>query len=264
MEINCLHIADIFAQSGLDMVTETLPKLIKERDIHFVVANGENTLEGKGITEGQCQHLFNLGVHVITSGNHIWDRKKTFYAENPLIQKYLLRPLNYPVGNEGRGSTVYELKNGLKIGVINLQGRTYMYDIDCPFRVGEREIEKLQDETNIIIVDFHAEATAEKIAFRHYVDGRVSAVIGTHTHVQTADEMITSSGTAYITDAGMTGPHDGVIGMQKEPTVKKFILQTYFKFEPSKGDVRFHGLFFKVNAETGRATYVERVRIDKS
>lgn len=262
MEINCLHIADIFAQPGMDMVTTHLPGLIKNYNLQFVIANGENAHEGKGITETQCLQLFNLGVHVITSGNHIWDRKKTFFVDEPRIQKYLLRPFNYPVGNEGRGSTVYTILGGIKIAVLNLQGRTFMYDIECPFRSGEREIERLQKETPIIIVDFHGEATAEKIAFRQYVDGKVSAIIGTHTHVPTADEMVTKAGTAYITDNGMTGPHDGVIGMGKDATIKKFILQTYFKFEPAQGDPRLHALFFKVDSETGRATYVERIRID--
>ncbi|MBX7151696.1 TIGR00282 family metallophosphoesterase [bacterium] len=263
MELKCLHVADIFGTPGMDMVKDTLPRLIEERKIDFVVANGENACEGKGITDVMCQTLFNVGVHVITSGNHIWDRKKTFYSENPLIQKFLLRPLNYPTGNEGKGSVIYQLKNGIKVGVINLQGRTYLYDIECPFRTGEREIERIKKETDVVIVDFHAEATAEKIAFAHYVDGKASAIIGTHTHVQTADEKISPAGTAFITDVGMTGPHDGVIGMQKDAAIRKFILQTYFKFEPAHGDVRLHGLFFKIDTQTGKATHVERIRIDQ-
>jgi metallophosphoesterase (TIGR00282 family) len=262
MEIRCLHIADIFAQSGMTAVKKVLPDLIRERNVDFVVANGENAHEGKGITEAQCQELFDLGVHVITSGNHIWDRKKTFYADHPVIKNCLLRPANYPAGNPGRGSAIYRLKDGIKIGVLNLQGRTYMYEIDCPFRVGDREIEDLRKYTNMIIVDFHAEATAEKIAFAYTVDGRVSAVIGTHTHVQTADERILPGGTAYITDVGMTGPHDGVIGMQREPTINKFILQTYHKFEPAAGDVKFHGLLFTLDSESGKALHVERVKMD--
>ncbi len=263
MELNCLHVADIFGQVGMDLVREFLPGLIKERQIDFVVANGENALEGKGISEAQCQGLFNLGVHVITSGNHIWDRKKTFFADDPKIQNNLLRPFNYPVGNPGRGSALVTLPNGVKVGVINLQGRTYMYDIDCPFRAGEREIERLRKETKVIIVDFHAEATAEKLAFAYYLEGKASAIVGTHTHVQTADERILKGGTAFITDVGMTGPHDGVIGMHRDATISKFILQTYFKFEPAHGDLKLHGAFFKIDTETGRATHIERIRIDK-
>ncbi len=262
MEIRCLHIADIFGKPGMDLVRALLPNLIKDRRADFVVANGENVLEGKGITETMCEELFTLGVHVITSGNHIWDRKKTFYAESPKIQNYLLRPHNYPVGNPGKGSAIFKLPGGVKVGVLNLQGRTYMYDLECPFRTGEREIEVLKRQTNVIIVDFHAEATAEKIAFKHYVDGKVSAILGTHTHVQTADEHITREGTAFITDVGMTGPHDGVIGMQKEAAISKFILQTYFKFEPSQGELKLHGAFFTVDTETGKATHIERIRID--
>ncbi|MBL7960269.1 TIGR00282 family metallophosphoesterase [bacterium] len=262
MELNCLHIADIFGQTGMEMVSKILPNLIKEKKVDFVMANGENAFDGKGISETMCQQLFNLGVHVITSGNHIWDKKKTFYSENPLIQKYLLRPFNYPVGNEGRGSAIYQLNNGVKVGVLNLQGRTYMFDIDCPFRSGEREIEKMKKETDVIIVDFHAEATAEKMAFSYYVDGKVSAVLGTHTHVQTADERILPGGTAYITDVGMTGPHDGVIGMHKDAAIKKFILQTYFKFEPSTGEGKFHGVFLKIDTQSGKAIYIERIKIE--
>jgi metallophosphoesterase (TIGR00282 family) len=262
MELKCLHIADIFGTPGMQVVKSLLPNLIKEKQADFVVANGENALEGKGITEAMCQQLFDLGVHVITSGNHIWDRKKTFYAESTQIQNYLLRPHNYPVGNPGRGSAVVKLSSGIKVGVLNLQGRTYMYDIECPFRTGEREIEILQRQTNIIIVDFHAEATAEKQAFKHYVDGKVSAILGTHTHVQTADEHITKEGTAFITDVGMTGPHDGVIGMQKEAAISKFILQTYFKFEPSVGDLKLHGAFFTVDTDTGKAQHIERISMD--
>ncbi len=263
MELRCLHIADIFGNAGMDLVKEFLPRLIEEKEADFVMANGENALEGKGISESQCQLLFNLGVHVITSGNHIWDRKKTFYADDSRIQNYLLRPLNYPIGNPGKGSTVYALKNGIKVGVINLQGRTYLYDIDCPFRSGEREIERLRRETSVIIVDFHAEATAEKIAFGYYVDGKASAILGTHTHVQTADERILKGGTAFITDIGMTGPHDGVIGMQRDATISKFILQTYFKFEPAHGDLKLHGVFFTIDTNSGRATSIERIRIDR-
>lgn len=262
MELRCLHIADIFAQPGMTAVRQVLPTLISDRQIDFVVANGENACEGKGITEAQCQELFDLGVHVITSGNHIWDRKKTFYADHPMIRSCLLRPANYPAGNPGRGAAIYKLKNGLKIGVLNLQGRTYMLDIDCPFRIGAAEVEELQKYTKLILIDFHAEATAEKIAFAYTMDGKVSAIIGTHTHVQTADERILSGGTAYITDVGMTGPHDGVIGMEREPTISKFVLQTYHKFEPAKGDVKFHGVLVTLDTDSGKALTIERLKID--
>ncbi len=262
MEINCLHIADIFGKSGLEIVKERLPALIREKNAEVVIANGENAWDGKGISEPICDQLFNLGIQVITSGNHIWDKKKIFYSENEKIKQNLLRPANYPTGNEGKGTVIYTLNNNFKVAVLNLQGRTYLYSIDCPFRTADKEIEKLKKETKIIIIDFHAEATAEKIAFAHYVDGRVSAVIGTHTHVPTADEHIMSCGTAYITDVGMTGPHDGVIGIKKEIAIRRFITQTNSKFEQSDQDLRLHGLFFKVDTDTGKATYIERIRID--
>lgn len=264
MELRCLHIADIFGKPGLEIVKEHLPGLIAENQADLVIANGENAWDGKGISEAICEQLFDLGVQAITSGNHIWDKKKTFYSENARIKQYLLRPSNYPPGNEGKGSVVLTLNNNYKAAILNLQGRTYMYSIDCPFRAADKEIERLRKETKVIIVDFHAEATAEKIAFAHYVDGRVSAVIGTHTHVPTADERILSGGTAFITDVGMTGPHDGVIGMKKEAAIRRFLTQTNSKFEPSEQDIRLHGLFFTIDTDTGKATHIERFRIDKS
>lgn len=263
MIIRCLHIADIFGVVGVDLVKEFLPGLVDRYEAEFVVVNGENAWEGKGISEAICKQLFGMGIHVITSGNHIWDKRKTFYSENTQIQNYLLRPFNYPPGNEGRGSVVYPLNGGIGIGVLNLQGRTFMYDIDCPFRNGEREIDRLRRETKIVIVDFHAEASAEKIAFAHYVDGKATIVIGTHTHVQTADERILPGGTGYITDVGMTGPHDGVIGIKKEQAIRRFIMQTNSKFESSEGDPKLHGLFFTVDSETGKTVHLERIRVDK-
>ncbi len=264
MELHCLHVADIFGKSGLEIVKEKLPALIRERQADVVIANGENAWDGKGISEVICEQLFKLGVQVITSGNHIWDKKKTFYSENEKIKQNLLRPANYPPGNEGRGSVVVTLDNNFKIAVLNLQGRTYMYSIDCPFRTADKEIEKLRKETRMIIVDFHAEATAEKIAFAHYVDGRASTVIGTHTHVPTADERILAGGTGFITDVGMTGPHDGVIGIRKEIAIRRFITQTNSKFEPSEQDIRLHGLYFRIDTESGKTTHIERIRIDKT
>lgn len=262
MELRCLHIADIFGKTGLQLVRTHLPELIKQNRADVVIANGENAFEGKGISENICEQLFDLGVQVITSGNHIWDRKKTLTSENPRIQEFLLRPHNYPSGNDGKGSVLYSLPNNYKVAVINLQGRTYMYSIDCPFRCADKEIERLHKETKIVIIDFHAEATAEKMAFAHYVDGRVSAVIGTHTHVPTADEQILPGGTAYITDIGMTGPHDGVIGMKKEIAIRRFLTQTNSRFEPSEGKPVLHGLFFTIDADTGKATHIERFRIE--
>ena len=252
-----LFVADIYGRPGRRVASEYVPRLIEEREIQFCIANAENAAGGFGLTENIAKKLHSYGVEVITTGNHVWDRKELIpYL---LTADRLLRPANYPTGVEGVGSGVFRTVDGTPVGVLNLQGRTYMKEIDCPFRVGDREIERLKEKCSVLVVDFHGEATAEKMAFGWYVDGRVSAVVGTHTHVQTADERILPGGTAYITDAGMTGPHDSVIGVRKEIAIKRFLTQVPIKFDPAKGDVRLCGVLLDIDEGTGKATKIERI-----
>lgn len=256
--INILFVGDVFANTGKWILSQVLPKIREEHKIDLCIANGENIAGGKGITVNLFSKLRTFGVDVITSGNHIWDNPDV----NSIIdsEARLLRPLNYPSGNAGRGSTVIALPNGYEVGVVSLQGRIFMQPIDCPFTVGLREIEKLRAKTPIIIVDIHAEATSEKMGLGWYLDGKVSAVIGTHTHVQTADERILPGGTAYISDAGMTGPHDSVIGMKKELVIKRLVLQSYVRFEPADKGPVFEGVFVRVDENTGKAIEIRRIR----
>lgn len=258
--ITILFIADIVGRPGRRVVSQIFPKLKELYGVEFCIANGENAAGGIGLTEKVARKLYSYGIDVITSGNHIWDKRDIL----PLLGKdhRLLRPANYPPEVIGTGSGVFESREGNKIGVLNLQGRVFIRELDCPFRIALEEIERLKQETPIIIVDFHAEATSEKVAMGWFLDGRVSAVIGTHTHVQTADETILPKGTAYITDVGMTGPHDSVIGIEKEIALQRFLTQTPARFNPAKGDLKFCGVVISVDAETGRALHIERLRIN--
>ena len=254
-----LFIGDIVGTVGRTVVKALVPTLIDRYKIDCVIANGENAAGGFGITEKVAEELFSCGIHVITSGNHIWDKKETV----PYIGKEnrLIRPLNYPQGVPGYGSILYPLPHGIKIAVINLSGRVFMSPIDCPFRVGLEEIKRMQNETRFILVDFHAEATSEKIAFGYFVDGKVSAVIGTHTHVQTADEKILPGGTAYITDVGMTGPEVSVIGIEKEQIIERFLLQMPRKFETAKGNGMLSAVVIEMDDKTGRSTAIQRLQL---
>lgn len=254
-----LFIGDIVGKVGRVTLKGLLPNLVDRYKIDLVIANGENIAGGFGITDKTADEVLSLGVHIITSGNHIWDKKESI----PYIAKKnrILRPLNYPPGVPGFGSIVQTLSNGTKVGIINISGRVFMPAIDCPFRTGEKEIEKLRESTKIIIVDFHAEATSEKIAFGYFVDGKVSAVVGTHTHVQTADEKILPNGTAYITDVGMTGPAVSVIGVEKEQIIERFLLQMPMKFETAKGDGILSAVVIEINEETGKATAIQRLQL---
>lgn len=256
-----LFIADLVGDEAVDLVADLLPGLKRQHQIDFTIINGENADKGKGINDKQVRRLKELGVGCLTSGNHIWDPRK-----RDVLQKhagFLIRPLNYPEGNVGLGSATFRLDSGEKIAVLNLQGRSFMYSIDCPFRAAQKEIRRLRSETPIIFVDFHAEATAEKQALGWYLDGKVSAVIGTHTHVQTADQRILPKGTAYLTDAGMSGPVDSVIGMETEKAIERFMMQSHVYYSIAKGNIRLNGAVIEVDPQNGRATRIETINTNK-
>jgi hypothetical protein len=254
-----LFIGDVFGNTGRRVLAERLEKLVEQESIDFCIANGENAAGGRGLTSTIAKKLHKYGVQVITGGNHSFansDIVTRYEAQDPTI----LRPANFPPGNPGLGHSLITLDTGLEVGIVNLVGRTYAAEmLDCPFRKSEAIINELRQHTPIIIVDFHAEATSEKIAFAHYVDGKVSAVLGTHTHVQTADERILSKGTAFISDAGMTGPEHSIIGIKPEPVIRRFLLQTYVRFEPSESSPMLNGVIVEVDESSGKALSISRV-----
>jgi len=253
-----LFIGDIMGEPGRKALARTLHKVVGDHAVDLVIGNGENAAGGFGITPEIAHDLFELGLSVITLGNHAWDKKEItdFIRQEPR----LLRPANYPEGVPGRGSIVTETPGGERIAVIQLMGRAYMPALDCPFQVARREIPRLTQETRAIIVDMHAEATSEKMAMGHFLDGQVSAVVGTHTHVQTADEQILSRGTAYITDIGMTGPTDSVIGIKKEQAIEKFLTGMPKRFEVASGPAVLSAVLIELDAVVGKATSVQRFR----
>lgn len=254
--MNILFIGDIVGKPGRRAVRELLPGLIEDRRIDLVIANCENAAAGFGVTPEIIEELLEARIDIMTSGNHIWDKKEILeWMDNC---EMLLRPANYPEGAPGRGSAVIRSSNGIPVGVLNVAGRVFMHPIDCPFRTADREIEALRQKAQIIIVDMHAEATSEKVAMGWYLDGKVTAVLGTHTHVQTADQRILSRGTAYITDVGMTGPCDSVIGINKEAILQRFLLQIPNRFDVAKRDVRLQGVLVNAGSD-GRAISVERM-----
>ena len=255
--MNILFIGDIVGRTGRQVMAARVHRLIDRHQIDLVVANGENAAAGFGLTMDIVRELFDLGVDAITSGNHIWDKKEIyeFLGGEPR----LLRPANYPPGLPGRGSGIFSTSAGLKVGVINLEGRVFMSNLECPFRTADRLVEDLSRRTSIILVDFHAEATSEKTALGCYLDGRVSAIVGTHTHVQTADERILPGGTAYLTDAGMTGSRDSVIGIRKELAIERFLTQLPVRFEVAKRAPVLNGIVFTIDEASGRATGVQRI-----
>ncbi len=233
-----LFIADIVGSSGRHIVHERLADIVAQRQINLVIANGENAASGFGITPRLAEELLKTGIDVLTGGNHSWDRKEIL--EYIPHEPRLLRPANFPEGNPGSGVCVGEAKNGVKYAVLNLQGRVFLPAIDDPFRKADSELAKLPGDVAFVLVDMHAETTSEKIAMGWYLDGRVTAVVGTHTHVATADERVLPEGTAYITDVGMTGPHAGVIGMDRNGIIKKFLDGQPARFEVASGDVQMH------------------------
>ncbi len=254
-----LFIGDIIGKPGRRAVKEGLPDLVNKLKIDFVVANAENAAGGFGVTQSVAEELFSMGLHVLTSGNHIWDKKEavTYITK----ESRLLRPANYPPDVPGFGSIVMKTSSGDKLAVINLSGRVFMSQMDCPFRTAQQEIETLKKQTSIIIVDFHAEATSEKSAMGWFLDGDVSAVIGTHTHVQTADEMILPKGTAFITDVGMTGPKDSIIGVKKEQIIHKFLTQIPARFETAKGESLLSCVVIEINPKTGLSSSIQRLQL---
>lgn len=253
-----LFIGDIVGKPGRRAVRDLLPGIIEEKRIDFVIANCENAASGFGVTAEIVEELYGCQIDVLTSGNHIWDKKE--FLEFADEYETLLRPANYPAGAPGRGSVVVPTSGGVPIGVINLQGRVFMQPLDCPFRTADRLIEQLQKRTRLILVDMHAEATSEKIALGWYLDGRVAAVVGTHTHVQTADNRILPGGTACITDVGMTGPFDSVIGIKKEAILERFLTLIPNRFDVAKGDVRLQGVVIDVGAD-GRSMDIQRIDV---
>jgi len=252
---------DTVARAGRRALEERLHDLRAQREIDFVVSNVENAAAGFSITQRIAEDLLAAGVDVMTSGNHIFDKKEVLeYIEK---QPRLLRPANYAPGVPGKGRWTGKVQ-GVPIAVINLQGRVFMTPCDDPFRCAEAQLAALEPSVKIILVDMHAEATSEKMAMGRYLDGRVSAVVGTHTHVQTADEQILPEGTAYLTDLGMTGPHDGVIGMRTEIVMERYVRGLSAKFEPCEGGIKMNGLIVDVDETTGRALRVERLSLDHS
>lgn len=254
-----LFIGDIFGQPGRRIVKELLPQLVEEHAPDLILANGENAAAGFGITPALVEELLDLGIGVLTSGNHIWDKKEILPYLTDHADGRLLRPANYPREAPGQGLYVGKTRSGADYAVMNVQGRVFMPSIDCPFRTADALLEQLPPDVKIRIMDVHAEATSEKQAMGWYLDGRVTAVIGTHTHVPTADEMVLPKGTAYITDLGMTGPYDSVIGMEKETIIKKFLNQMPARFEVARGDVRLSAVLVKADSATGRALAIQRI-----
>src|ERR1700736_772403 len=255
--LRLLFLGDIIGEPGRKAVIERVPRLKQERGVDFVIVNGENAAAGRGITGRITIDLLRAGVAVITTGDHIWDQKEVVsYIQT---EPRLLRPINYPPGTPGRGSIVLETAKG-KIGVINVQGRTFMQpNLENPFRMAEEEVRRLRAETHVIFVDVHAETTSEKIALGRFLDGKVSAVAGTHTHVQTADEQIFPGGTAFICDAGMCGPTESVLGREIQPIIQRFYSSMPINFPVARGEVKLHGLMVDIDEESGRAIMVRRI-----
>jgi metallophosphoesterase (TIGR00282 family) len=253
-----LFVGDIVGKPGRQVLRRGLPLLVRQHAIDLVIANVENAAGGFGITRETAQEILASGVQVMTTGNHVWDKKEAI--EYIASETRLLRPLNFPPGAPGRGSLVVEAQ-GTPVAVINVMGRVHMPPLDDPFAVVVREIERLRARTPVVLVDFHAEATSEKIAMGWHLDGRVTAVVGTHTHVQTADERVLPGGTAYITDVGMTGPHDSVIGVDKDAAIARFLTGMPSRFDTATGDARLLAVIVETDAATGRAIGIERLNL---
>ncbi len=256
-----LFVGDIFGKPGREIARRAIPALIERESLDLVIANVENAAAGFGITGDLAEAILGYGVDVMTTGNHVWDKKEVleYFPRQPK----LLRPANFPAGAPGRGSWLGRTKTGEPVAVLNLMGRVFMTPLDDPFALALREIEQLRAKTRVIFVDFHAEATSEKVAMGWHLDGRVTAVSGTHTHVQTADDRILPKGTAYITDAGMTGPHDSIIGVTVDAALGRFVTGMPSKFEAAAGGARLNAIIVSADAATGKATSIERLNLSE-
>jgi 2',3'-cyclic-nucleotide 2'-phosphodiesterase len=254
-----LMIGDVFAKPGRLMLKKHLPALIEKHHLEFIVANAENASHGVGVTPDIARDLFEIGIDVLTSGNHIWDKKEII--EFIKQENRLLRPANYPVTAPGKGHIIISGRNSSRVGVINLQGRIFMGPSDDPFRIGMEIVERMRMETQLILVDMHGEASSEKQAMGWFLDGKVTAVCGTHTHVPTADQRILPDGTAYVTDIGMTGPYDSIIGMDKDSILRKFQDQMPTRFEPASENPILQAILINADPQTGKAYSIERVTV---
>lgn len=256
--MNLLFVGDIVGKPGRRAVKTVLPELLRAYKPEAVIANGENAAGGIGLTEDTAEELFGLGVTVLTTGNHVWRKKELYkFLED---DRRVLRPANYPPGAPGKGATVIHLANGTKLGVVNLIGRVFMSPLDCPFRVADSIITELEKKCDMIVVDFHAEATSEKIAMSWFLDGRVACIVGTHTHVQTADERILPEGTGYISDLGMTGPVDSVLGVRTDIIIDRFLTGLPKQFQIAQGPTELCGAVVTIDDSTGKAKAIKRIR----
>lgn len=256
--IKILFIGDVVGRPGRNALARELGPLIKRHSVDFCIANAENAAGGFGLTPDVARDLFGLGIDVLTSGNHIFDKREII--DHLSHEDRILRPANYPGETPGKGSFLIELKDGVRIGVLNLMGRVFMDTIDCPFKKADEEIAKLQEQTPVIFVDMHAEVTSEKVAMGRYLDGRASAVVGTHTHIQTADDCILAAGTAYLTDAGMTGPVDSVIGVKTETAISRFLKRLPRRLETATGASQVSGAVVSIDPQSGKAMEIERIQ----
>ncbi len=257
-DLNILFIGDIVGRPGRRTVRNILSKLIFKHNINFVIANGENAAGGAGLTKKVAEELFDIGIDCLTLGNHTWDNKEIFKFINN--EERIVRPANYPLETPGNGFAVLE-KGNIKLGIMNLLGRVFMNPLNCPFKAAEQILEELKDIVDIIIVDFHAEATSEKMAMGWFLDGKVTAVLGTHTHIQTADDRILPGGTGYITDVGMTGPYNSILGVQPELVIKKFITQLPVSFKVASGESIFNGVLLKIDEKSKKVNEIKRINI---
>jgi metallophosphoesterase (TIGR00282 family) len=256
--VRLLFIGDIVGQPGCLALESHLPAILRKYEPDLVVANGENVAGGRGITRQLAEHLFDLGIEFLTMGNHVWDNKEIF--EFIQEERRIVRPANYPPGVPGFGYTICDM-GGYGVAIVNLMGRAFMGDFDNPFSVIDQILEEIAGRASVIFVDFHAESTSEKQALAWYLDGRVSVVAGTHTHVQTADERILPRGTAYISDVGMVGPYDGVIGVSREQAIRRFRTLLPTRLDVEKGRIQFHSIVVDIHEKTGKALSIERIRI---
>ena len=257
-EMHILFVGDIVGKPGRQILSRALPALVERHQIDLVIANVENAAGGMGVTREVAEGIRDMGVDVMTSGNHIWDKKEALdYID---LEPRLIRPANYPDA-PGAGHYVARTRSGVSVGVINIMGRVFMAPLDNPFRVIRREVEDMRAQSKVIIVDFHAEATSEKLAMGRHLDGEVTAVVGTHTHVQTADEQVLPRGTAYITDVGMTGPHESIIGVQIAPVLSRFVTGMPSRFETASSNPRLNGVVITADPASGRAEAIERVSL---